>query len=303
MDRWNIIPHCPFNLYEVHITNSVSFPPTIPMIYGSYFESKVLGTTANKMSIIDLPRKSLTAKQERENLIRIHEGKEPLKGKKKIDHIRIDQQVETAFHVANQLGMTILENYNTQVRIFKKIKNTDWVLRGTLDLFPTPITLNNEHPVTGKKTNISLVDLKLTGDLDRRIKTGTIWNIGRTIDFTQLYLYAYLLQDIDFQLNDKINPGNKLRDIISSFIQMLAENFMIPVYYWIFEYKNPALRNVLKESLFTPMAKKEIEELIRKAISELDEMERNGYPTMPSYTVCMDCPITNCSVRETIERV
>jgi len=303
MDRWNIIPHCPFNIYEVHLTNNVRFEPNLPMIYGSYFESKVLGTTANKMAVIDLPRKELTAKQKRENIIRLAEGKEPIKGEKRIDHIRIDQQVETAFQVAKKYGMTIVEGHNTQVRIFKRIPNSDWILRGTLDLFPTPISLNVEHPVTGKKTNIALIDLKLTGDLDRMISTKTIWNVGATINFTQLFIYAYLLQDVDFELNDRINPGNNLREIITPFIQTLAENYLILLYYWVFEYKNPALRNTLKETMFTPLAKKEIEELIRKAIVELSAMEESGYPTMPSYVVCKDCPISDCTVRETIERV
>jgi len=303
MDRWTIIPHCPYKLYAIHIGKTHSTVPTEPMLYGSYFETNVIGSTANHEAVLDLPRKALTPKQVRENIIRINEGKEPIEGAKRINHVRIDQQIATAHKLAHSMNINIVENYNTQLRIFKQIPNSDWILRSTLDIFPTSVTYRNEHPVTGSKTNMCIIDLKLTSDIDQRLSTGTIWSIGNTINATQLFLYAYAVKHIDFSLNNKINPNNLLEQVITPFIQDIANSNMLLLIYWVFEYKNPLLRNTMKEFMLDPTKEKEIQELIRKATIELDAMEADGYPTMPSYYVCNDCPVLECPVREDVERL
>ena len=301
--RGNPIPRCPMNLYRCTITEEVKGTPSDAMLKGCFFETLCLGSTAREEVVIDLPRKRLSKKQELQNIIAATEGKPVIMGEKTIDQIRIEEQVKRFEQLCREREMVIVKGINTQNIIYKRIPGTDWIGRGTIDAFPVPITLNKEHILTGVKGNVCLFDQKLTADLLKRTYRGTIWGDARTVEWFQLIYYAWLLKNIDFSLNDAINPGNKLRSIIIPFHQNLIRDNNLLLYYWVFEYKNANLGNRMIEVTYDILKEKEMLESIRKSISDLELMESMGYPTEPLYEVCKDCPIRNCPVRDETERI
>lgn len=301
--RGNPLPRCPMHIYMCYLTEQVKSDPSDAMLKGCFFETLALGSSARNQMVIDLPRKKLSKKQEQHNIIAAVEGKPLIEGEKMIDQIRIEEQVKRFKQLCLEKSMVIVEGMNTQVVVYKRIPGTNWIARGTLDSFPVPITLQREHILTGVKGNVCLFDLKLTADLLKRTYKGVIWGDGRTIDPTQLIFYAWILKDIDFALNDKINPGNKLRQVISPFHQNLIKNNNLLLYYWVFEYKTATLGNRMIEVSYDALKEKELLETIRKSISDLEMMESMGYPTEPLYEVCKECPIKNCNQRDDTERI
>ena len=302
--RGNEIPRCPMSIASQYILHTHHRVPTEPMIKGSFFETLCLGATARQEIIIDLPRKQLTKKQVQHNIIAAVENKPIIVGEKTIDQIRIEEQAKRFDMQCRERGITIVKGFNTQVQIFKRLPQyPNWVLRGTIDMFPVPIMLNKEHIMTGVKGNVFLGDLKLTADLLKRTYRGTIWADGKTAEWFQLVYYAWLLKDIDYILNDKMNPGNKLREIVSDFHKQLIRDNNLLLYYWIFEYKTASLGNKLLEISYDILKEKEMLETVRKSISDLELMESMGYPTEPQYLLCKECPVHNCPVRDETERI
>ena len=302
--RGNAIPRCPYQIKLVHIDREFPIEASEPMVCGLFFESLCLGATAKGEAVIDLPRKKLTSKQERQNLINKKEGLPMIIGEKKIEQIRIEQQANVFAKIANELKMVIVKNYNTQIIVYKRHPEfPKFILKGTIDAVPIPLELSQPHPLTGSRSNICLFDLKLTGDLSRRTYDGTIWSEGATIDWFQIVFYCWLLKDLDFALNDEINPDNNLRKIFSPFILDVINSNNLLLYYWIFEYKNPRLGNTMKEFMYDQLKEKQMLESVRKAIIDIEFMESMGYPTEPTYELCINCPIKSCPSRDIIERL
>lgn len=301
--RGNPIPRCPMHLYSCYLTQEVKGEPSDAMVKGCFLETLCLGSTAREEVVIDLPRKKLTKKQETYNTIAAVEGKPLVIGEKTIDQIRIEEQARRFEQLCREKQMVIVKGINTQNVIYKKIPGTDWIGRGTIDAFPVPIVLNKEHILTGVTGNVCLFDLKLTADLLKRTYRGTIWADARTVEWLQLVYYAWLLKDIDFNLNDRINPNNNLRKVITPFHEQLIKDNNLLLYFWVFEYKNANLGNRMIEVTYDPLKEKEMLESVRKAISDLELMESMGFPTEPLYEVCKDCPKRKCPVRDETERI
>ena len=277
---------CPKNIFETEIEPVVEVPPTLPMLGGSYFETLTLGSGRGGHKTLDMPRKKLTAKQERENRVRIEKGEEPLLGTKMISQIRIEEQAER-FKILQAQRQIMITEYNTQVPIMKQWSE-DVFLRGELDIFPTPI-LGRDG------LQIAVIDLKLTGDIDNDYGD-FCWGDPTRMDHIQAQMYHYLVRDIDFSLNQG------LEEIVTQPVtNMIADNNILFLY-WVFSYGSGDLRDKFVRYDWDSNKEAELKESIRKTIALIEEYESEGWPAKPEYERCSKCPLT-CTMRCEIEAI
>ena len=68
--------------------------------------------------------------------------------------------------------------------------------------------------------------------------------------------------------------------------------------------KNTNLLKLMTQKIqMIPMKEKQMLESVRKAIIDIEFMESMGYPTEPTYELCINCPIKSCPSRDIIERL
>lgn len=277
---------CPKNIYETEIDRKIEIPPTVPMMCGSYFETLTLGGGRGGHKTLDLPRKKLTSKQERDNRVRAEKGEEPLPGAKTIAQIRIEEQAER-FAIIRARHQIMISEYNTQVRIFKKF-NKDVMLSGELDVFPVAVLGKDGY-------QLAVIDLKLTGDIDNDYGD-FCWGEPLRMDHTQAQMYHYLVRDIDFSLNQGLESvvTQRVRDIIA--------NNEVLFLYWVFSYGSGDLRDKFVRYDWDKTKQAELEQSIRLTVALIEEYEAEGWPAKPEYERCTKCPIT-CAERCEIQAV
>lgn len=270
---------CPKFIYETEMAKSTKVPPTLPMLHGSYFETLTLGGGRGGHKTLDLPRKKLTIKQERENRVREEKNEEPLQGTKTIAQIRIEEQAER-FNILRAQRQVMITEYNTQVPILKK-----WgegiLLRGELDIFPTPI-LGREG------LQLADIDMKLTWDIDNKYGD-YCWGDPERMDHTQAQMYHYLVRDIDFS----INKG--LEQIVTPAVRSMIADNNILFLYWVFSYGYGDLRDKFVRYDWDKTKEAELEQSIRLTIACIEENEGLEWPAKPEYERCEKCPLLNCT--------
>ena len=259
---------------------------TESMDKGSFFETLCLGEGRDGIKLEDLPRKRLSAKQ-------ILEGKSI--GDKTIDQKRIEEQHLIFEKQKTIYQINVQKEVNTQVRIHKLWShNDDIVLRGDLDIFPSTILL----PTRGLR--LTTIDLKLTakfGDWGEYC-----WATPSAMDHTQGYMYHELVRDIDIELNNRLDPGNKIQHLYTGAIKKQLELNEPLFFYWVFTYKEAEPQNKFVEVQWNPTVRAELHESIRKTIDEINKNERNGWQEVfPNSNNCKNCPLLGCSVRYVAE--
>lgn len=272
------ISHCPRQIYYSYISREFPDPTTDAMLKGKYFESKaIMGTAHGGDLVLDLPRKRVPEKIKKKNPNAI--------GDKTVAQIRIDEQVEIFKQKAEQYGV-VYNEYNTQVKIYKRWhENPKVILSGELDIFPTVIKYKESWYLT-------IVDLKLTGSIANTFGDFS-WADFDNMDHLQALHYLYLLKDIDFDLNNKINPGNNLRALLNDKrLEMINNDYLLFIY-WIFDYK-PKLEDMFKPFIMNNFDLQHYYETIRKAIAMLEFMHTQKYPPNPNAALCSKCNVKNC---------
>ena len=272
---------CPKRLFETEIEPTVEVPPTRPMLDGSYFETLTLGGGRGGHKTLDLPRKKLTAKQEMENRVLVEKGEEPMKGTKSIAQIRMEEQAQR-FQILRAQRQIMITEYNTQVPILKKWSE-GVLLRGELDVFPTPI-LGREG------LQMADIDLKLTGNIDNEFGD-YCWGNPDRMDHTQAQMYHYLIRDIDFTLNQG------LKDIVTQPVLNMIAAGEVLFLYWVFSYGSGDLKDKFVRYDWDSNKEAELKESIRKTIALIEEYESEGWPAKPEYERCEKCPLLNCTER------
>jgi hypothetical protein len=199
--------------------------------------------------------------------------------------------------------ISVIKGINTQVKLYKQFKENERViLEGTLDLCPTTLLFRKEHPKTKHKMNLGTVDLKLTSHIDNTYGE-FCYGAPDQLDNTQGKMYHELVRDLDFELNDKYNPGNLLRHLFTEFVQdVINANFYL-FYIWVFDYKKEKLDDKFIEVEWDLNKRRELYETIRKTIAELDDIKREPMKTNPMKETCEKCPIMNCKDRYEYETI
>jgi len=292
---------CPYQYFVSYIVKTHPTKTSLAMQLGKYFESEFIGGTAHGGELVtskDLPKKKVTKK-----MLRINPN---AKGEPYISELRINKQVEIGKEKAKKYGLIFTEE-NTQIVIFKRwYKNPKIILRGELDSFPNVI----KHPVLGLR--LALIDIKLTANITNDYGP-FCWGDFERMDNLQAVMYSYLVQDIDFDLNDELNPGNNLRQIFTDLVQkMIRENQMIFIY-WVFDYKPeyadifqpyPAMPKDYKENphlydkntlcKVSELDYKQLHETIRKFVAMIEYMHKLKYIKKPTKELCSTCHVNTC---------
>lgn len=268
VDNGNVIDHCPAQIYYVNITKKFN-RQTEPMLLGNLFEHKALDMPGRAPSV---PKDART-------------------GKHKLGTQRLLEQAEVFKNDCRENQIHVAPAINTQVTIIKRWeKDPRILLKGKLDLFPTTF-LNTE---TGE-LELSIIDLKSTGNVENTFgKFG--WGNPEAIDHIQATLYSYLVQDIDFELNDIHIPDNYLRDLFTEDVREAIKYNAYSFRYMIYDRSPNMGKQILKVTM-NPTRYSQMHESIRKVVSYIEEYNRAGWPTYP-HNGCKDCPVLNCRDRK-----
>ncbi len=286
------ILHCPWKFFVSNIARTETRPTTLAMFYGKYFESQFIGGVAHGGDMVnpeDVPRKKVTKKALALNPKAV--------GEKRVAQIRIEKQIEVGKEKAKQYGI-VYNELNTQVVVYKRWeKDPSIILRGEFDWFPTAI----KHKGV---LRLAAIDLKLTADVSNDFGD-FCWGDFPSMDHIQAEHYTYLVKDIDFDLNDKLNPDNNLRELFGMKIDgettvkdMVDNNEMIFIY-WVFDYKKDYSDIFKPYPIEYPHKMNTIDwahyhETIRKAVVLIREMHRLGFPKKPNKILCKGCHVTSC---------
>ena len=274
------IDYCPNYIYHKYLTDTEVMKPSDAMIKGSFGETILLGGSARGKSTPDLERKR--------------------NGEKTIDQERIEAQCMNAENIMKLRNMNLIKGVNTQVLFFKNVildrgngEKETVLCRGEFDWFPTTF-INDDGEL-----EIANIDIKFTGDLRTVKNFGTgeaLWGNFEEMDDTQALMYLYLIEDIDWNINNHISPD--LKKLISS----LSEH-KIHFYFWVFDYKRPIteIENKFFKVEFNPFKRREIIERIRKTVSIFDfHNKMNDWEKKIPCKSCGNC-ILECEIKNRIK--
>ncbi len=283
-----LINYCPNFVLRTHILRTDIMPTSENMTYGKFFESLAIGGTAHGGDLVlDLKRKKVTKAQLRKN--------PNAKGEKTVTQIRIEEQVEVFKKKAEKYGI-LYDDKNTQIKIYKRWhENPNVILCGELDIFPTIIKLpdiDNENIKISKGTYLAIIDLKMTGNIENDYGPFS-WGNFKEIDKIQAQHYSYLIRNIDFDLNDKLNPGNNLRELFSTIVQKFINEDNFVFIYWVFDHK-PKYNDIFHPFKMDTMKWNHYYETIRKTIANLEFEHKRKFPCAPELFLCKSCHIKNC---------
>jgi hypothetical protein len=268
IDHGNVIDHCAAYLYWVMIEKKFMDEQTEAMKIGSMFEHKALDMPGRAPSV---PRHATT-------------------GKPLIKTERALHQAEIFKSHVKQYQMQVVPELNTQVTIYKRwSKDPRWILKGILDLFPTPFLVND-------KLELNIIDLKTTGNIMSTFGKFS-WGHPESMDHIQAMLYYELVRDIDFELNDELQSGHYLRDIFTTEVQEAIKNDAYSFRYMIYDLSANLAHQIIKIEC-SPIRIQEMHESIRKVTNLLIDYNEAKWPTFPCGQ-CKNCPVTTCKDRLT----
>lgn len=280
---------CPRRLYLTKITRKVKDDPSMPMLYGKYFETHCLGKSAKGDKQLDLPRKKLTKKQLAENEVRKKEKRPIILGDKYLDHIRTDDQIRRFKALAKENQMIITSD-NVQVSAYALWEKDPLVLlKGEFDIFPTPILIDGE-------LQAAIIDLKLTADLHATYGE-YCYGSPEYLDLIQAKMYHYIVRNLDRTLNKGID------EIVTDSVKNLISKNRILFLLWIFNYKGQILEDKFIRVNWDKTKESELHESIRKTIMILTDMENREWPTNPTYQLCKRCAWKGCPDKIKIQTV
>jgi hypothetical protein len=253
-NKWGEKEHCPHRIYRTRILKEFD-EDTESMMKGRYFETQCLGKTAYGQ-LDDLPRKK--------------------NGEKTADHKRIDDAIMLFRKVARD-RMLSLNEYNVQVELRMQL-NSEFGLKGNLDIFPTTFIEDNQ-------LTVALIDLKLTMDITS--EWGDFcWGKPQSLDTTQLICYSTLVRHLSNPYNDFQNYP----DIILDY----ADRGLVRAFYWVFGYRKEGFLPL--EVVEDEMKMADFKESLRRTMSFINMYEKQNWPKMPG-KVCHKCPVMDCEMR------
>ena len=250
---------------------------TLNNLRGLYFEDEACGTNKND---IHLPGDARTGKK-----------------------TMITKRIDTQAHIFKEWLRDrdgIVNEENTKVKIYKRWDfDKNVIISGELDIFP--LALKNERN-DGPKYILTILDLKLTQNVKSDYGKFCWGNISR-MDHTQAIMYHYLVRDIDYDLNDALNPGNKLR-MLTEEIRDYLDAGLCEFRYYVADLQANYSSDVFVYNL-KPDDFHQLHEAIRKIVWKLREYNEAEWPTNPSSDLCLGnpvqniykCPFENCSDR------
>ena len=279
---------CPYQIYNVDILHKFRGETTLPMECGNYFETQCIGSGASGQRTDDLPRKLLTKTQETENRVLGRQGKALVKGNKRSDHLRIDEQILRFKSLCSKYQVMITDT-NTQIPIIIPWEKDEKILLTMqLDIFPTPIFYK-------RKLSVAIIDLKLTADLNSSYGE-YCYATPEHLDLIQGKMYHYGVRNINRDLNPHLS--NVLTPEVENMIKHEGLFFL-----WIFNYKKTTLEDKFIEVIWDKTKEAELHESIRKTVSVIEMFEAQAWPVQPSYNRCKHCPIKECEGREYYEAI
>lgn len=147
---------------------------------------------------------------------------------------------------------------------------------------PHPITVRGRLDIIGiRDGKPCIIDLKATGEIDNGFSQNA-WKSPSTLDHTQAYLYMWL-----YARNKEVNPAMYIPD----FYYMVAE--------W-----GPKKDYELIKVEWSSVRAGEIEQTIIQGYNKMLELKEQGWPEVPSFYECKDCPIKNaCAKRKSIKDI
>lgn len=213
-----------------------------------------------------------------------------------------EQRIEFQAHLFKETmkeRKAVINEMNTQILIYKRWEmEKSIILKGTLDVFPTTI-LDFDTGELG----LAIIDTKFTGNIDSSFGKFRWGELDR-MDHLQAVMYNYLVRDIDYNLNDRLNPGNNLKELTSS-IKDLLDAGIINFWYYIADdkpnYASKFIKYILKPGDFS-----DLNESIRKTVNYLIDFNEDGWKAQQSPEQCMGngsngifkCPYTDCKHRK-----
>jgi len=274
------VPHCPRNIYHLFVKKDFKSIKSEPMIDGLYGESLILGHNAKNEGKIKMAKNIRT-------------------GAKRISQERIEIQAERFNHIALINQFNIIPEYNTQVPIFKRFNNSNVIIRGELDVFPTTVFWED-------KLRLAIVDIKFTGDVNN-----TFGNFGwgnNNLDYIQGDLYNWLVRDFDRDLNlmhgSQFNRRVGYGNIFTPSVLNMIANDQILFLYVILGYKKADLNDQVKiiERMYKDptggdLRQRELKERIRMSLAILTQHHHSGWQPNHLPDVCKECPVS-CNRRE-----
>lgn len=263
---------CPWKVYTHTITKEYHHT-TESQLNGSYFETLCLGSGVKGQKV------SSSMMRHKRN------------GSKTAVHDRIDTQHLRFCQLCDEHEIVIDPASNTQVTVYKLWKDGETVLSGDMDIFPCPVK-------TPRRGNImSIMDLKLTGDLDSTFGPFS-WGNPSSMDHTQAFMYKYLTEDIDPELNRSIGEGDAGTQRLLKLYDMFGGlHYDFTFFYWIFEH-GPKMRNKFVEVQHDQTKRAELHESIRKTKDMIMKLQREGWTQFePSRDNCSTCECPNCKAR------
>jgi hypothetical protein len=280
---------CLRRLYITSIAKTMREPSSDPMLFGRYFESQVLGSSAGGEKVNDLPRKKLTKKALQENAVRKAEGKKPLKGEKYTHHLRIDEQIQR-FKALQHKYKVMVNKLNVQVPLMTLWdQDPDVMLACELDIFPTTVLLDD-------KLEAAVIDLKITADIHNTFGE-FCYGAPEYLDLIQAKMYHYIVRNA----TEKVNPI--LSELLTPSIRKLIDDNRFLFLLWIFNYKKAELDDKFIKVKWDKTKADELNESIRKTIAILEDGEAQDWPTNPDYAHCKKCPWTQCPDRIKVQTV
>jgi len=254
--------YCPRKVGMIDLFKHYRLEETPAMTKGKFFETLCLGRSRGGETTVDLPRKKLNKAAEASNRIRIRKGELPQKGEKTIDQLRIEDQAQRFRAMCAKYQVVVYED-NTQVPIAARWKNNeDVMLQGEMDIFPTPLLLDNE-------LNAAIMDLKLTADIHSTYGEYCYGDI-HNLDLIQAKMYHYMVRNMDPELNPHLE--NIMTDSLDSLIQKNQMLFVL----WVFNYKKGTLEDKFIKIKWDASKEAELNESIRKVVATVEMYEQNN---------------------------
>ena len=319
---------CPAKHAKIYITKEVKQEDKETWKEGRLFEVLAIGgsSTHSKGESNELGRR-----MPNRILRRLKE-----KGDMTLKEKRIREQAKKFKKIAKEKDL-IYKKDNTQLVIYKRLgfaKNIedDIIFRGEIDWGPLP-TNTMEFGKT-----ITLIDIKHSGNLKSEFGPYA-WKVnkGEFVNKIQAYTYLNMIKDIDFELNDILNPDNKIREaltfcgyelfrkankeiaetidpdnlsedesqlFLSQTLKMINED-KISFLYWIWD-SSPRKENYTVPVILDATTIAHTKETLRKAKNKIQDIieyyNRYGkFEEILHPSLCDDCPIENCTKKKSGE--
>jgi len=264
--KWEERPDvCPWRIYNTWVLRIFKRDPSDAMLYGEYFETKILGRGA-RGKMLSLPGNKRT-------------------GTKRVAHERIDEAVIRFNKVKEETGI-IVTNRNVQVR-----RETPWLdssdeikvyLHGTADII-SPFLYDYGGNIM--EFDVAVLDTKLTSDRDvcyqdKNKPWGSFcWGCPEKMDHLQGIFYSTLFElpflylIFDYR---KDNPGWK---------PVAVNNIML-------NPDNPEAK----------LRQKEFERGINWTVETIKGYYATGWPKCPG-DWCLKCPVLTCEFKNKMQTV